>query len=216
MKVILFVCFILSFPANAVVSVQAMVAPVAFEELANGSERIVIGKVESVAAIEDVRIAKVAVTRTLKGTPVKEIYYLAEPTWTCDITSAEVGETALFFFDKYKFSDSPKPRVILPEGQMLLKSGYEEPLGFKPQVEALVEGNSFWMVADAGRGRMPLRNINGVDYITLWTEDVILPKRIKTLDGQETRYDFIRSAAFDDIISLTEKTIAGKRKKGAL
>lgn len=213
MRIVLFVFLVLTFAVSTAVSVQAKVGSISFEDLASSSEQIVIGKVETVTSIEDVRVAKVAVTRTLKGTPVNELYYLAEPTWTCDITSAEVGETALFFFYKYGFTANPKSRETLPDGQILLKTDYEEPLGFRAQIESLTKGNSFWMVAHSGRGRMPLRTINGVDYVTLWTEDVILPKRIKTVEGPEAEYDFIRSVAFDGIVSLTEKSLVSKRKK---
>src|SRR5688500_11886179 len=110
MRIVLFVFLVLTFAVSAAVSVQAKAGSISFEDLASSSEQIVIGKVETVTSIEDVRVAKVAVTRTLKGIPVNEVYYLAEPTWTCDITSAEVGETALFFFYKYGFTANPKSR----------------------------------------------------------------------------------------------------------
>jgi hypothetical protein len=170
-----------------------MIGPIPIEKFIELANYIIFGKVQAVISVEGVRVARVEVMRTLKGTPVNEIYYLAQSTWTCDISEAEIEETALFFFANYQFS--PVSRE------------FEEPIGFKEQVVALTNGSSFQQILHAGRGRMPLRIVAGEDYLTIWTGDVILPKHIKTIPGPEPAYDFIQSVSSDEIVAYTEKIL---------
>ncbi len=51
----------------------------------------------------------------------------------------------------------------------------------------------FRVIAHAGRGRMPIRDVEGKAFATIWTEDVRLPKGVMTIPGPETKYEFIRS-----------------------
>jgi hypothetical protein len=66
------------------------------------------------------------------------------------------------------------------------------------------DGN--FIIALAGRGYMPLRNVDGKDYATLWTE-VILPKDAPVIPGPDPRYDFIVSVE----LSYIEALIKGPR-----
>jgi hypothetical protein len=51
----------------------------------------------------------------------------------------------------------------------------------------------FWAIADSGRGRMPIRDVAGKAYATIYTGDVLLPKGITTIPGAKPKYEFIRS-----------------------
>ena len=78
-------------------------------------------------------------------------------------------------------------------------------LGKRPFFSSMLE------IAHSGRGRMPLRDIDGVEYATIWTADVILPRDIPTVPGPDPEYDFIESvelsklkAAVLEILSETK------------
>ena len=49
-----------------------------------------------------------------------------------------------------------------------------------------------YAIAHSGRGRMPLRAVEGKSYATFWL-DVRLPKDTPTIDGPEPKWDSIRS-----------------------
>jgi hypothetical protein len=214
LKILTVLILILSASIALPRGVAAKIGPVSFDDLVKRSEYVVVGKVQSVQNVEQVKVAKIEVMRVLKGTPTSELYYLAQSTWICDISGAEVGETALFFLTKYQFDPNPKPRPT-PDanGFVTLSSDFEEPLGFRNQVQALVNGTPFLQISDAGRGKMPLRKIAGIDYVTIWTDDVRLPKEIKTVAGPEPEYDFIRSARFDEVIKRAEKILSSRTAK---
>jgi hypothetical protein len=64
-----------------------------------------------------------------------------------------------------------------------------------------IDGN--FSIALAGRGYMPLRNVDGKEYATLWTE-VILPKDAPVIPGPDPKYDFIVSVELTYIEALIE------------
>jgi len=49
-----------------------------------------------------------------------------------------------------------------------------------------------YVIAFAGRGRMPLREVKGKVYVTVWS-DVVLPDGIPVIPGPEPKYEFIVS-----------------------
>jgi len=62
-----------------------------------------------------------------------------------------------------------------------------------------------YAIAHSGRGRLPLRTVDGKSYATFWS-DVILPNGTPTIDGPEPQWNFIRSvevAALRDIVKMT-------------
>lgn len=208
MKKIILATTIIATTLTGLNNVFASVNPIHLQRLAQSSNRILIGKVKEVISIEGVKVAQVEVIRLLKGPPIAEIYSLAQGTWTCDISEAETGETALFFFSDYQYSSNPKPRPAPDENGLIRGSSeFEEPIGFREKVEALTKGAAFQMIMHAGRGRMPLRSVEGIDYVTLWTAEVILPKSINTIPGAEPGYDFIRSAPLERTVAYIERTL---------
>ncbi len=136
---------------------RAMVAPIKFHELVANSEVIVVAQVTKIDIRgKDEEIATARVVQTWKGTPGAEVRFLASPTWTCDISDAEIGEHVVLFLTRSKDS------AIL-------------------------------IIAHSGRGRMPLREVEGKSYATIWADDVILPEGTSTLPGPKPEYDFIKS-----------------------
>src|SRR6185436_10184347 len=89
------------FAMFAATAVSAKVAKISFDELIQQSELIVIAKVESVSKpLIGKRYAKAKVTEVWKGNGAEQVKFLASPTWTCDISNAEKGETVLLFLIK--------------------------------------------------------------------------------------------------------------------
>jgi hypothetical protein len=190
------------------------VASTTLRELRNNSDLIVVGKATTVTSVKGVRVAQVQVTATIKGRSPSTIYYLAQPTWICDTTGATVGEETLFFFTRYSFDPHPASMAhVKPTGDpgtYTIEDGvsplgaFKEPTGFRQQISALVGDSYFWQVSWAGRGRMPIRTLNGTKYATLWIGDVRLPNGIPTVSGPEPEYSFIRSAPLAVIIAFVK------------
>ena len=176
MKMLTIAILAITAVAGLPVNLAARVGSISFEDLVKRSDYIVVGEVVAVDNVEQIKVAKVHVTRTLKGSPTQDVYFLASPTWTCDITSAEVGEKALFFFTKNQSATNPKTQP-------------------------------FFQIAHSGRGKMPLRQIEGIDFVTSWS-DVRLPKEINTVAGPEPKYEFIRSAPLEQIIEYVERILS--------
>lgn len=192
---------------------QSKVAATTLHDLTAGSGLIVIGRVTRSLEVKGVRVAEVQVTSTLKGSAYPTIYYLAQPTWICDITSGTVGEEALFFFTAYAFDPEPASMAYVrsagSSGAYRVESGtapsgeFKEPLGFHREISSLVGSGSFWQVSWSGRGRMPIREIHATKYITLWVGDVALPSSIPPISGPERKYSaFIRSAPLSGVVNF--------------
>lgn len=63
-----------------------------------------------------------------------------------------------------------------------------------------------YVIAYAGRGRLPLRTVAGKSYATFWPE-VILPENIPTIDGPDPKLDFIRSVKVTLLRNIVKKTL---------
>jgi hypothetical protein len=57
----------------------------------------------------------------------------------------------------------------------------------------------FRVIAHAGMGRMPIRDVEGKAFATIWTEHVRLPKGVMTIPGPATKYEFIRSVELSQL-----------------
>jgi len=68
------------------------------------------------------------------------------------------------------------------------------------------EESRSYAIAHSGRGRMPLRTVNSKRYATFWP-DVRLPKGTPTIDGPESKWDFIRSVDVEMLRNLVKKTL---------
>ena len=182
-------------------------------EFVRQSEVIAVGKVERVYEVgrdppelpevpgplagswhcsaTEVPLAKVTVQRSHKGARDGEtVYFLAASTWTCDITDAVAGETALFFLDSPAWVE-------------------QEPGGFRSELAMYTGGAPVWRVAHAGRGRMPLRTVEEAEHATYWDE-VILPRDLPVIAGPEPENEFIRSARLEELEKRVGEMVAAQ------
>jgi hypothetical protein len=200
----------------------AKVARTSLNELTARADLIVIGRVTRLIQVKEVTVAELQVIRTLKGAHFAKLYYLAQPTWTCDTTDAEVGEESLFFFENYVFDPEPASMAFVKQSSGkrgyeiksgAIKIGFKEPLGFKGEIRALTANSPFLAVSWSGRGRMPIREIKGLKYVTLWTGDVNLPEDLKTIPGPERECaEFIRSVQIIDLTAHIQKELTNKAR----
>jgi hypothetical protein len=122
-----------------------------------------------------------------------KFFFLAQPTWTCDIAEAVKGETAVLFLTPYVGGKDMFGR--LPTRKELGQAGITKPM---------------FLISDSGRGRMPLRAIRGEKYATLWVGDVKLPTSVPTISGPEPQSRFIRSASLKTIEDLIVGSTGGE------
>jgi hypothetical protein len=146
--------------APAVKSVAPRVGVMSFDELVRFSDAIVVARVIAVhevlradptgevladphAEFERTRksawaIAEAEVLRRIKGERgTTRVWFVAEPTWTCDISTANTGETVLLFL-----SESGLPA--------------RETEWFARALAALTRGTPLHAVMHSGYGRMPV------------------------------------------------------------
>jgi hypothetical protein len=64
--------------------------------------------------------------------------------------------------------------------------------------------NGTYYIQHAGRGRMPLRDVDGKTYVTLW-DDVRLSKGAPMIAGPEPKYQFIKSVELGYLESLVKR-----------
>lgn len=163
------------------------VRSITLEELWRGSEIVVLGRVEKVEEVirevppgnaryaheqwmydGSVPIAVVEVQRTLRGSEgLKSIPVFAQRTWTCDVTQAVPGESALFFLER--------TQVLDREGEKF-RHTLADAFG-KAEVRAIR-----W----SGRGRMPARDFEGKQVLDFWPE-VLMPEDLPVLAGPHRR-----------------------------
>jgi hypothetical protein len=60
-------------------------------------------------------------------------------------------------------------------------------------------------IAHAGRGRMPIREVKGKSYATIWSDDVLLPEGTVTIPGPEPKSSFIRSIELSKLKELVRE-----------
>jgi len=178
---------------------HGMVAETTLGKLATGSDLILVGKVARVVAVPagdgEVRVAEVEVHRWVKGDPQpKRVWYLAEGTWTCDVSTAIEGEKALFFL-----TDPGGPVQGTDLGKDLC-ARLESP-NFLKNLKVLMGEAPLLELAWSGHGRMPLAEIEGVVYADVDVRVVHLPADIPTIPGADPRYTwFVRFAPLDEVL----------------
>lgn len=67
-----------------------------------------------------------------------------------------------------------------------------------------------WVIAHAGRGRMPVKTIEGKRHATLWTNDLRLREGTKTVDDPDSEHDFMRCLPLDSLKNLVQGPKAAK------
>ena len=138
--------------------VAAKVAPATLADVVQRADFIGIVRVDSVSTripLLKRRHASATILQSWKGQPNGKVRFIAQATWTCDISEAKVGEEAIVFIEG--------DRLVL-----------------------------------AGRGRMPIFTRQGRRLAVIWP-DVQLPRGLRTEDGPEPEYSFIRSVGVNDL-----------------
>ena len=168
MRTLTLFCALCAFLSAAPAS--AKVAAISLDKLVATSEEIVIATVTELSPASPLReelvLASAQVKRTLKGSVTGTFQFLASPTWTCDTSTAELGETVLLFLNgdrgsHYIIAHSGRGRMPLRIvdnktyvtlwSDVLLPSGTPTIAGPEPQysfivsvelarVEALIQG----------------------------------------------------------------------------
>jgi hypothetical protein len=188
---------------------EAKVRGISLSELVQLSDRIVVGTVSQIHDVSGIQVGEVTVLETLKGVPPAPVLYvLAQPTWICDITEVEVGQTALLFLSA---SDGKIELQELPPGDGDFKKA---PRGFRKKLDRLRGVAPFFLVAQAGRGYMPVRSVDDQQLATVWTADVHLPSEVATLPGPEAKYSFIRSVTLRLLKDLISQAVVTEEAKG--
>jgi hypothetical protein len=177
--------------ALATTAAVAKVASTTLVELVAGADVIVVAQDVELFEIEGWTIARARVSRTLKGTNASpDVYYLASSTWQCDTARGEIGESAVLFL-----------RELPPDLQT-----QRTDLG---RLQPSIGRETVYVVAHAGRGRMPIYTRSGSKYAEIWSDDVRLPKDISTEPGREAEYSgFIRGVRLELLVATVTRIIA--------
>lgn len=102
----------LAFPLFVGAPARAEVAEIALKDLIAHSDLIVVVTVTKIEPAPDiaehvaapfrpVKVATARVVETWKGAAVREVRFVASPTWTCDTADAREGEKLVLFLDRH-------------------------------------------------------------------------------------------------------------------
>lgn len=179
------------------------VSTISLEALTKQSGTIVIAEVYEIVERAGVRVAVANVVEGVKpGSPIGTIEFVAEATWTCDISSAVVGERVLLFLSEVqKESRATMFRQELAEAAS----------------ESRRAGHTLYEIAHSGRGRLVLTKSSGawLIAITRWQDghawnlnaSLMLPAGVKVLvDGPRNG-----RTAVSDIVASTQKALKTDR-----
>ncbi len=185
----------------------AMVSDTTLGRLSALSDRIFVGRVERVFVVplpspttdgpcvsRPCRVAEIRPLRWVKGTSGgRNVFVLAEGTWTCDTSHAVPGEDALFFLEEHP-ADPAVPTPWLGPGGLC---------------ERVTGVSAIDRIAWSGHGRMPLRDVLGRTHAELEADVIRLPPGIETYPGEDPRFDdFVRTVPLEEILAAVEARLA--------
>jgi len=182
--------------------VNAMVAPADLRGLVAISDVIVYARVDRWETVEGVRLPVLRVERTLKGPRQAEWALAVTSTFICDISGAAVGERGLFFLQPYR--KGAEDTLPIPEPQ------------FREKVAARGLG-SLRRISHFGRGRMPVRLVDGREHVAYFKWGMTLPAElesvaIETPNKREPSWE--RSVPLPAMLDWVERYVA--EEPGAL
>ncbi|BBO24375.1 MAG: hypothetical protein AMXMBFR19_09360 [Chthonomonadaceae bacterium] len=122
-------------------SAQAKVATISLNALAKLSDLILVAEVERVELRAGVRVARIKTIQFVKGSAECPIAFVAERTWTCDLSTAIAGERVLLYL-----SSIGKVKGRTMNGQDLGAA----------QAACKKDGIQLYTLTHSGRGRIPL------------------------------------------------------------
>lgn len=187
---------------------RAMLRSVPMDELTRHATMIALGRVSEIMTVGGVRIAHLRVDRTLKGEPQTDVYFVAEPSWSCDISDAREGESGLYFFTTHRFSERPQPAPEPPPPGFERESfgGYEEVVGFREEIEALGGGGPLYDLTNSGCGRLVERSIDGVDHYEY--SHVWIPAESREITIGDPKRSSERAAPVAEVIAYVLQIVA--------
>ncbi len=124
---------------------------VALVFLLRDAEIVLVGEEVAVEEVEGWRVATLKVAATLRGESRQAVRFLAEPTWTCDTSRAEVGQKVLLLLTA---ADSKEASLGRGKGPIE------------------VDGQPILRIAGYGRGRLRISTVDGVEVATYYQGQV--------------------------------------------
>lgn len=193
-----------------------MLRSVPMDQLTRDATVIALGRVSEIMTVGGVRIAHLRVDRTLKGEPQTDVYFVAEPSWSCDISDASEGESGLYFFTEHRFSERPRPapEPAPPGVERETFGGYEEVVGFREEIAALGGGRPLYDLTDSGCGRLVERSIDGVDHYAY--SHVWIPARSREITLGDPKTSSKRAAPVTEVIAYVLRIAAEPERAARL
>lgn len=133
---------------------HAEVGTIDIGELRQLSSLVVLGHISSVKEIDGVKVAMIKPQKFLKGMARCPLAFVAEPTWTCDMSTAVSGERVLLYLSPLTSTGSfAKTKA----GDNLVKA----------MATCKKRGIQLLALSHSGRGRIPLRRVGA-----MWAAEV--------------------------------------------
>lgn len=144
---------------------HARVGTIDIGELRQLSSLVVLGHISSVKEIDGVKVAMIKPQKFLKGQATGPIAFVAEPTWTCDMSTAVSGERVLLYLSPLTTTGSfAKTKA----GDNMVKASDA----------CRKRGMQLLALSHSGRGRIPLLRVGA-----MWVAEVkTYPKMAPQLD----------------------------------
>ena len=174
-------------------TVDADLAGTNLSGLILNSDLIVIAAVVEIVEDQGVTVARAVPKRALKGMLPKHLFFVAEATWACDSSRAELGETVLLFLEK---ADS-------------------QWIGFKMnrRPPAMLKSRPLFRICHAGIGRMVIETVHGKVGVTASTYGLDLPLRLPRLKRTSSDADSsLRTVPLTAMEKMILREVEGQKR----
>jgi hypothetical protein len=165
------------------ISVYSRVADFYLRDMVNLADVIVLATVNKVQEETHGKRATAIVNVCLKGNSSDTVYFQANPTWTCDISDAKEGESAIYFLTKPVNRRGFRQIVISGRGRIPLKFAGEDTL-VNFQISAIYPWD---LVSQAKIDTM--RTQNSFSYVVRSISLNLF--KTKVMEQLKTKYDFV-------------------------
>lgn len=205
------IVILLAFGLVVPVSANLKVATISIKDIAQSSQVIVVADVIEIVDRSGVRVAMAKVVRGLKGAvPNDTIEFVAEKTWTCDISNAVLGERVLLYLIKVRDRD----------GVTMFKQDLSKAASMSRSA-----GRVLYELYHSGRGRIVINRSKDGDWLAVkrrsgdpWTLNVNLtaPKKVRVFNSQPVDRRPLNATGrvlLTDILAATETAIDPLRLK---
>lgn len=183
-------------------SISAKVALSPFREIIKDSDTIVLGKVTRVMEcyqntfFDNLKLAEFEVTQVIKGkSELTLLHFWASPSWACDISNAQDGQTLLLMLDQDEAMLSVTSNFS-SENQILVN-----------HLREYLQGRPIFSIAYSGGGRMIIENNlieeNGyIDY----------PQNFKVMERRPAMYSYDAFYNFDQVMRYVNRQVSMYKK----